>query len=244
VQLPADPMLRLAVDRARRFQVLKEEAKHHCLRQLAQLRRILVELDQRLNLDGGIFHLHIAELPDMANAVRAKKLRVLIATRDAAEKSWRQVRLCTELSVQDMESLEPMKAPVAKSGNGELTGTKVSGSGEVTGRVRVLRDAAAVSALKDGEIVVARLTDPSWYPVFSRAGGIVTEVGGWLSHAAIVAREFNLTAVVGVRQACEQLKTGDLVRLHADGRVCRIGEQCESAAAAAEQDQASDSTAA
>jgi phosphohistidine swiveling domain-containing protein len=244
VQLPADPMLRLAVDRARRFQVLKEEAKHHCLRQLAQLRRVLVQLDQHLDLNGGIFHLHMVELPDLVNEARAKDVHELIAARAAAENSWHQVRLPTELSVKDMESLEPMKIAVVKPGNGELAGTRVSGTGEVEGRVRVLHDAAQVSALKDGEIVVARLTDPAWYPLFSRAGGVVTEVGGWLSHAAIVAREFNLTAVVGVRLACEQLQTGDMVRLHADGRVARIGKQRESAEAAAEQDQASDSTAA
>ena len=82
-----------------------------------------------------------------------------------------------------------------------------------------------VDNLKSGAIVVARMTDPTWYPVFPLAGGIVTEIGGWLSHTAIVARECNLTAIVGVRSASEVLRTGDLVRLTADGRVERVKER-------------------
>ncbi len=233
VELPADAVLRLTVDRARRFQVLKEEAKHHCLRQLAQLRRVLVELDGRFGLDGGIFQLHVDEVPGLARAGEAERLKECIATRREAEKHWRQVRLPAELSVKDLEALEPLNgARLARPSSGDLAGTRVSGTGGVEGRVHVLRDAADVRHLRDGEIVVARLTDPSWYPLFPRAGGIVTEIGGWLSHAAIVAREFNLTAIVGVSDACDRLRTGDLVRLGADGRIERLAQAKEPALAA------------
>ena len=68
--------------------------------------------------------------------------------------------------------------------------------------------------------------------MFPRAGGIVTEIGGWLSHAAIVAREFNLTAIVGVSNACDRLQTGDLVRLGSDGRIERLAAAQEPALAA------------
>jgi hypothetical protein len=73
-----------------------------------------------------------------------------------------------------------------------------------------------------GEILVARFTDPTWTPLFPLAGGIITEVGGWLSHAAIVAREYNVTAIVGVKGVLASLKTGDSVRLHSDGRIEKV----------------------
>ena len=66
---------------------------------------------------------------------------------------------------------------------------------------------------------MARFTDPTWTPLFRRARGLVTEVGGWLSHSAIVAREYGLTAVVGVTGALSYLQTGQLVRLNEDGTV-------------------------
>jgi len=231
-ELPADTVLRLSVDRARRFQVLKEEAKHHCLRQLAQIRRVLVELDQRLGLDGGIFQLHVDEVPRLAHDADVAGLKQRIAERAHAEQRWRTVRLPTELSIQDLEAIDPSNGTAhARPSTKELAGTRVSGAGDVEGRVHVLRDAADVRHLRDGEIVVARLTDPSWYPLFPRAGGIVTEIGGWLSHAAIVAREFNLTAIVGVSDACERLSTGDLVRLGADGRIERLAAASDPATA-------------
>ncbi|MBK8179586.1 MAG: hypothetical protein IPK67_12015 [Planctomycetes bacterium] len=66
---------------------------------------------------------------------------------------------------------------------------------------------------------MARFTDPAWTPVFPRSGGIVTEVGGWLSHAAILAREHGITAIVGTEGALQALRDGDLVRLGEDGGV-------------------------
>ena len=69
---------------------------------------------------------------------------------------------------------------------------------------------------KRGEILVARMTDPTWYPLFAQAGGIITEVGGWLSHAAIVAREYDLPAIVGVNGVCQRLQI----------RRCRTHEHC------------------
>jgi pyruvate,water dikinase len=71
----------------------------------------------------------------------------------------------------------------------------------------------------DGEILVTRFTDPSWSAAFGTAAGLVTEVGGWLSHAAILAREKNLPAIVGVSGAMRALETGMRVRLGTDGLV-------------------------
>jgi pyruvate,water dikinase len=86
-------------------------------------------------------------------------------------------------------------------------------AGVVEGTVRVIDHPGAGDVLQQGEIMVAVQTDISWTPLFPRAGGLVTDVGAPLSHAAIVARELGIPAVVGCGNATAVLKTGDRVRL-------------------------------
>ena len=100
-----------------------------------------------------------------------------------------------------------------------LRGKRVAGSGDVAGRVRVLRRSEEIDAFEEGEVLVARFTDPTWTPVFPKARGIITEVGGWLSHAAIQAREYDIPCIVGAAGALDAVQTGDLVCLHTDGSV-------------------------
>ena len=71
----------------------------------------------------------------------------------------------------------------------------------------------AQSGLKHGEILVCRGTDPAWTPLFLSAGGLVTEVGGMMTHGSVVAREYGIPAVVGVHEATTRLTTGQRVRL-------------------------------
>jgi pyruvate,water dikinase len=104
-----------------------------------------------------------------------------------------------------------------------LRGTPAS-SGVVQARVRVLRS-ADMSAFQPGEILVVRTTDVGWTPLFLMAAGVVTELGGALSHAAIVAREFGVPSVVNVASVTRLLRTGDLVRVDGDqGTIERIHE--------------------
>jgi phosphohistidine swiveling domain-containing protein len=94
--------------------------------------------------------------------------------------------------------------------NGRLHG--VGGSpGSVTGRCRIIRGPDEFGRLNSGEILVAPLTNPVWTPLFAIAGGLVTDVGGILSHGAIVAREYGIPAVMSVSGATEQLVDGQLV---------------------------------
>jgi pyruvate,water dikinase len=104
------------------------------------------------------------------------------------------------------------------AGSDELIGYGVS-PGRVVGRVRVLRAVEGVGRLH-GEIVVFPAIEPTLTPLFPLVAGIVTEMGGLLSHASILAREYGLPAVVSVRDATRQLRDGDLIDL--DGTTGRI----------------------
>lgn len=99
-----------------------------------------------------------------------------------------------------------------------LTGVAAS-PGVIEGRVHVMTTPGA-DAIGEGDILVAHVTDPSWASVLFLAGGLVTDIGGLLSHAAVVARELGVPCVVGAVGATEVLRTGDLCRL--DGTTGRI----------------------
>jgi pyruvate,water dikinase len=97
---------------------------------------------------------------------------------------------------------------------GALQGVAVS-SGKASGAARLIRHPREGPKLKRGEVLVAPSTDPAWTPLFLRASAVVMEVGGYLSHGAIVAREYGIPAVVNVAGAMTAFKDGDL--LHVDG---------------------------
>ena len=85
-----------------------------------------------------------------------------------------------------------------------------------------MRDPGEFAAMKRGAILVATATDPSWTPLFTLASGVIVEVGGMLSHASTIAREYGLPALANVKHATRVLKTGDRVLLDAsNGRVVR-----------------------
>ncbi len=95
---------------------------------------------------------------------------------------------------------------------GALTGLPVS-AGTVEGRARVVTDMARAD-LVAGDILVTAYTDPSWTPLFVTVAGLVTEVGGLMTHGAVIAREYGLPAVVGVAQATRLIRDGQRIRVH------------------------------
>jgi len=95
---------------------------------------------------------------------------------------------------------------------GALVGSPVS-AGTVEGRARVLFDLADAD-LEAGDILVTPYTDPSWTPLFVAITGLVTEVGGLMTHGAVIAREYGLPAVVGVEHATRLIRDGQRIRVH------------------------------
>ena len=95
---------------------------------------------------------------------------------------------------------------------GALTGLPVS-AGTVEGRARVILDMADAD-LEAGDILVTAYTDPSWTPAFVAISGLVTEVGGLMTHGAVIAREYGLPAVVGVEHATQLIRDGQQIRVH------------------------------
>jgi pyruvate,water dikinase len=95
---------------------------------------------------------------------------------------------------------------------GALVGLPVS-AGTVEGRARIILDMAEAD-LEPGDILVTTHTDPSWTPVFLAVAGLVTEVGGLMTHGAVIAREYGLPTVVGVENATELIPDKQRIRVH------------------------------
>ncbi|NND92517.1 MAG: hypothetical protein HKN42_16780 [Granulosicoccus sp.] len=224
--LPDSRVLSITVQRARNFMRLKEEAKHYCLIELAQIRRLLLAIDTKCQLDGRIFQLHIGEAVQLADSAQRLVLSQVADRRFEASMAWKSLQLPASLSISDLERIDMLTGTRPDAiVQTDLAGKRVAGEHEVMGTVRVITDIDQINTFKEGEILVARMTDPTWYPLFSQARGIITEVGGWLSHAAIVAREYDLPAIVGVNGVCQRLKTGDIVRMDLTGSVEVIEER-------------------
>jgi pyruvate,water dikinase len=99
--------------------------------------------------------------------------------------------------------------------NADLYGATTS-PGVIEGIARVILDERDLDQLQPGEVLVTVATSVPWTPAFSIAGGVVTNAGGSLSHAVLVAREYGIPAVIGTREATKKIKTGDRVKVDGD----------------------------
>jgi len=94
----------------------------------------------------------------------------------------------------------------------EIRGFAAS-SGVVEGPARIVKSVEDIVKLRDGDILVCQVTNPTWAPIFQKIAGAVSDIGGSMSHAAIVAREYGLPAVVGTGSATSRLKDGQRIRV-------------------------------
>jgi rifampicin phosphotransferase len=206
------------------FQTLKEDAKHNSLRELAVLRRAILAVDRRFKLDGSVFQMSFDEIESLTNDNMATSLRSIARERGRrAAQIGQMVSVSPTLTVRQLESYASgIKSEISDCSH-ELAGIRVSGSGVVVGRACVVMadnavTMASIPNFKDGDIVISRMVPTAWILYFQRAGGFVCEVGGWLSHIAIVAREFNVPLIVQAK-GLQKIETGNLIRLHPDGAV-------------------------
>lgn len=215
---------RLVVWSANRFRQLaglREAPKFAAVRMLGLLRRAMMKAGLDLHRDGvldrpdDLFFLHLDELARCARqrGVDEEARKMIRLRRAEALREGRRVRIPRVLLSDGTAFYESPRDPSANGDpNGRvLTGDPVS-PGVVEGVVRVVRDPRNAD-LEPGEILVCHGTDPSWTPLFLVAGGLVMEVGGMMTHGAVVAREYGIPAVAGIHGVTEKLKTGQRVRV-------------------------------
>jgi pyruvate,water dikinase len=206
-------------------------------------RRVALELGWRLGAMGileardDVFHLGVDELVALADAEPDPQAwRTRVACRQAAWENHSGVEPplllgvprpflpmdCAMLQVSTKFSGNLFQAPATPGGG--LEGMPAS-SGTVVGPARILRSLEEADKLRPGDILVTAFTLPSWTPFFASVKGVVTNTGGMLCHAAVVAREYRIPAVVGTVQATERFQDGELIEVDGDaGTVRRVVE--------------------
>ncbi len=213
-----------AIDRVRTFIGYREYPKYGMIsRYFVYKQALLAEAGRLVQADvldepEDIYYLTFAELDDV---VRTNRLDDgLIGRRKEALRSY-QALTPPRVLTSDGEVLTGTyrRDDVPP---GALVGLPVS-AGTVEGRARVIVDIARAD-LDPGDILVTTHTDPSWTPLFVAIAGLVTEVGGLMTHGAVIAREYGLPAVVGVLDATRLISDGQRIRLHGtDGYVEILG---------------------
>ncbi|MEV4477683.1 PEP/pyruvate-binding domain-containing protein [Nonomuraea sp. NPDC049504] len=136
--------------------------------------------------------------------------RELAAMRRAEHERELRRRIVPGALLSDGTDVE-MLAPAEPAQDGVLTGMS-GAAGQATGRARVIHDPAG-ARIEPGEILVAPTTDPGWTPLFLTAAGLVTETGSPVAHGPTVAREYGIPAVICVRDATNEIKTGQLITI-------------------------------
>ncbi|MFR9796756.1 rifamycin-inactivating phosphotransferase [Streptomyces sp. MS06] len=208
------------IDRVRAFIGYREYPKYDIVSRYFLYKRALLGEAERLVREGvvgeveDVFYLTFEELRRVVHSHRADDR--LIRQRREAFRSYHALtppRVLTSDGEAVSGAYRRDDVPA-----GALTGLPVS-AGTVEGRARVVLDMAEAD-LEAGDILVTPFTDPSWTPVFVGIAGLVTEVGGLMTHGAVIAREYGLPAVVGVEQATRLIRDGQRIRVHGtDGYV-------------------------
>ncbi|WP_345122384.1 rifamycin-inactivating phosphotransferase [Dactylosporangium darangshiense] len=208
------------IDRVRTFIGYREYPKYGMISRYFVYKRALLEEAERLvqahvlREREDIFYLSFQELHDVVRTNRVDDQ--LIGRRKDAFRSYQALtppRVLTSDGEGIAGAYRRDDLPA-----GALVGLPVS-AGTVEGRARVILDMAQAD-LEPGDILVTATTDPSWTPLFVAVAGLVTEVGGLMTHGAVIAREYGLPAVVGVADATRLILDGQRIRVHGtDGYV-------------------------
>lgn len=184
----------------------------------ARLRAFAIRVGARLAREGvieepdDVLYLRRTEIRDLITSPMDR--RGVVAERKADQVRWRTVKPPAKVGKPstDEPSGRFSGERFAQDDEAIVRGTGAS-AGIVTGPARIVVGPDDFERVQPGDIIIAPSSNPSWVPLFTIAGGLVTNTGGVLSHAAVVAREFDLPAVVGTGDATERIRDGQLLEL-------------------------------
>ncbi|WP_071396312.1 phosphoenolpyruvate synthase [Bacillus tuaregi] len=202
------------IDLIRNFSGFREYPKYGMISRYFVYKQALLKEAEKLVQEGvihdkkDIYYLTIEELSEV---VRTKKLDYQIVSNRKNEYKLYEKLTPPRVMTSDGEIImgEYKRENIPADA---IIGLPVS-SGVVEGRARVILDIEDAD-LESGDILVTAYTDPSWTPLFVSINGLVTEVGGLMTHGAVIAREYGLPAVVGVENANKRIKDGQRIRVH------------------------------
>jgi len=218
-------LVHFCLKRIRDLSGLREAPKYTIVLLLAEVRRFLLPIGEelmraeRLESAGDIFFLTLTEAHE---ALAGKDMRALVLERHMSYKRELGRRHIPRILLSDGTEPEAVAQIVAGATIDEILKGTPASAGMVTATARVILDPVG-ARLEPGEILVAPSTDPGWTPLFLTASGLVMEMGGPMSHGAVVAREYGIPAVVGVPGAIERITTGQQITVDGSQGTITLG---------------------
>jgi pyruvate,water dikinase len=215
-------MVRGATRRIRVLMGMREAPKFFLVRMLGMARNELLVSGKEFAEAGiiekpeDLFFLHFSELQELANHDLRDWKSLITERHSIYERENRRRQIPRVLASDGRAFYEGLGSETDTVD--VITGSPVS-PGVAEGKVHIIFDPSGAQ-LVPGEILVCPGTDPAWTPLFMAAGGLITEVGGMMTHGSVVAREYGIPAVVGVHQATTRLKNGQRIRI--DGTAGKI----------------------
>jgi pyruvate,water dikinase len=203
---------------------IREDTHFYATLSMPIFRRILLEFGRRLVKAGAldtpedVYHLRLTELKSVGGeALTAELVERLRATVER--------RKLARFRLQDTPLVDPRIFPAPVIEGDTLLGGMPGSPGVAEGPVCIVRDVSEFEKLRPGDVLVAPYTNPSWTPLFLRASAVVVDTGSLASHAAIVAREYGIPAVMGTINGTQKLQDGQLVRVDGNqGMVLRTSD--------------------
>jgi pyruvate,water dikinase len=210
--------------RARALAGVREVPKFYAVMVLTRARELLLSVGEELASAGRLESaddIFFLTLPEAWSVLAGEDLPSVVRERRADYEREVERRHVPRILLSD--GTEPVAETPDAAADGALRGTPAS-PGTVRAKARVILEPTG-ARLEPGEILVSPSTDPGWTPLFLTAGGLVMEMGGAMSHGAVVAREYGIPAVVGVPDATERIATGQ--RITVDGSAGTIAPEPE-----------------
>jgi pyruvate,water dikinase len=196
-----------------------------------QVRRMLLEIGQRLKRAG------VISAPDDVFWLRRNEidetLSSLVDQVEQRKEQWRGRRRATPPQLLPKGGCIEMWRKWMPAASEEQTGDVIKGiagsMGTVTAPARVLGGPQDFGQMQPGDVLVASITTPAWTSLFAMASGVVTDIGGPLSHSSIVAREYGIPAVLGTAVATRRIRSGQLIRVDGDAGTVQVldGEEAQ-----------------
>ncbi len=205
----------------------QDERKMNILKSIGYMERVVLELSRRMGLEKDVFHYmgvtevlklkSLSEIKDQEQEFKNRKEGVLFISSDARE---------LIASGNEYKALVEEESETAKNKSSDEPIADIHGSianrGTAVGRVVICRDLSMLDKVKEGDILVTSMTRPEFMPALRKAQAIITDEGGITCHAAIVARELNIPAIIGTRIATKILQDGMMVEVRANHGLVRI----------------------
>jgi rifampicin phosphotransferase len=223
---PLRTAFQTSLTQARRFLQVREDTHFYGTMPMTVLRRTFLELGRRLVTAGAldnpeeVFHLTLSELERVGGAW-PPPLPLINDLRRLA-----QQRSAQRAALKNIPLIDPRLFRYTEKGISVLLRGVPGSPGLAEGPVRIIHDGSEFGKLRPGEVLVAPYTNPSWTPLFQRAIAVVVDSGSPGSHAAIVAREYGIPAVMGTIDGTRRLVDGEHVRIDgSQGLVFKSGNK-------------------